>query len=179
MMASVYGQYYNLREDFENYYKSSMQYLAYTPAEEMSEKEQRELSIKIGMAILLGKNVFNISELLDKEVINSLIGTEFAWLHSLMQSLGQGQIEAFERAFDAARPSLQKFPAVLKNETYLKQKVRIIAFLELIFSLNKDERSIPFERIAAVCKIATSDVELLLLKSMSLELVRGTIDEVS
>ena len=39
MMASVYGQYYNLREDFENYYKSSMQYLAYTPAEEMSEKE--------------------------------------------------------------------------------------------------------------------------------------------
>lgn len=57
--------------------------------------------------------------------------------------------------------------------------MRIIAFLELIFTLNKDERSIPFERIAAVCKIATSDVELLLLKSMSLELVRGTIDEVS
>ena len=58
------------------------------------------------------------------------------------------------------------------------QKVRIIAFLELIFSLDKDERSIPFERIAAVCQIELDRVELLLIKSMSLELVRGTIDEV-
>ena len=58
------------------------------------------------------------------------------------------------------------------------QKVRIIAFLELIFSLDKDERSIPFERIAAVCQIEREMVEFLLIKSMSLELVKGTIDEV-
>lgn len=56
--------------------------------------------------------------------------------------------------------------------------MRIIAFLELIFDLGKDERSIPFERIAAACQIETDKVEYLLIKSMSLLLVKGTIDEV-
>lgn len=89
-MAHVYGLYHNRKEDYENYYKSSMQYLAYTPADEMTQQQKKELSIKIGMAILLGKNVYNITELLDKEVIESLVGTDFQWLHTLMKTLGQG-----------------------------------------------------------------------------------------
>jgi len=31
---------------------------------------------------------------------------------------------------------------------YLHQKVRIIALLEMIFEVNKDERSLPFSKIA-------------------------------
>jgi hypothetical protein len=46
----------------------------------------------------------------------------------------------------------------MKEMTYLTQKVRIIAFLEYIDSL---------------------DVELLVIKTMSLELVKGSIDEAS
>jgi hypothetical protein len=42
------------------------------------------------MAILLGKNIFNIMELLDKEILTSLIGTEFEWLHTLLLALGHG-----------------------------------------------------------------------------------------
>jgi len=52
--------------------------------------------------------------------------------------------------------------------TYLEQKVRIIAFLEMIFTLGKDERSITFEKIAAECQIEQPDVELLVMKAMSL-----------
>jgi hypothetical protein len=44
----------------------------------------------MGMSILLGKKVFNITELLDKDVINSLIGTEFEWLYHIMKALGLG-----------------------------------------------------------------------------------------
>jgi hypothetical protein len=61
-----------------------LQYLAYTPSSDMEEKEKKDLSIKMGMAILLGKNVFNITELLDKDVINSLKGTQFEWLFDMM-----------------------------------------------------------------------------------------------
>jgi hypothetical protein len=39
----------------------------------------------------------------------------------------------------------------MKEITFLEQKVRIIAFLELVFQLGKDERSIPFTRISDVC----------------------------
>jgi len=62
--------------------------------------------------------------------------------------------------------------------TYLEQKVRIIAFLEMIFESGKDERSMKFDRIAEVCSIEQCDVELLIMKAMSLELIKGTIDEV-
>lgn len=63
--------------------------------------------------------------------------------------------------------------------TYLEQKVRIIAFLELIFELGKDERSISFEKISKECQVDQIDVELLVMKAMSLELIKGTIDEVN
>ena len=37
--------------------------MAYTPADDMTEEEKKQWSIKMGMAVLLGKNIFNISEL--------------------------------------------------------------------------------------------------------------------
>jgi 26S proteasome regulatory subunit N9 len=58
----------------------------------MSENDKKELSIKMGMSIMLGKKVFNISELLDKEIINSLLGTDFEWMFHMLKALGQGQI---------------------------------------------------------------------------------------
>jgi len=63
--------------------------------------------------------------------------------------------------------------------TYLEQKVRIIAFLEMVFTSGKDERNISFKRISEICQIELADVELLVMKAMSLELIRGCIDEVS
>jgi 26S proteasome regulatory subunit N9 len=144
----------------------------------MTEKEKKELSIKMGMSILLGKNVYNISELLDKEIINSLVGSEFEWLFHMMKNLGQGKITEFSETVQQNQDFISKFPLIVKEMTYLEQKVRIIAFLEMIFECEKDERSIPFLKIAEVCKIEAVDVELLVMKAMSLNLIKGTIDEV-
>jgi 26S proteasome regulatory subunit N9 len=66
----------------------------------------------------------------------------------------------------------------MKEMTHLEQKVRIIAFLELLFAVDKDDRSLSFDRIAHHCQIERIDVELLVMKAMSLELVKGVIDEV-
>jgi 26S proteasome regulatory subunit N9 len=65
----------------------------------------------------------------------------------------------------------------MKEITYLSQKVRIIAFLEYVFQLGKDDRSVSFRTIATVCQVDALDVELLVMKAMSLELVKGSIDE--
>jgi len=50
------------------------------------------------MAVLLGKNIFNISELLDKPILNSLVGSDFQWLYDLLMALGKGQIAEFAAA---------------------------------------------------------------------------------
>ena len=62
-LSEVFSNYYQRKEDYENFYKSSLQFLAYTPATELSVDEKKQWSIKMGMAVLLGKNIFNISEL--------------------------------------------------------------------------------------------------------------------
>lgn len=67
----------------------------------------------------------------------------------------------------------------MKEMDYLKQKVSIIAFLEHCFRLPKDDRNVSFTDIARVCQVDAQDVELLVMKAMSLELVRGSIDEAS
>ena len=56
--------------------------------------------------------------------------------------------------------------------------MRIISFLELLFQVHKDDRSLSFDRISHNCQIDKNDVELLVMKSMSLDLIKGTIDEV-
>lgn len=92
-----------------------MQFLAYTPASELSQQEKKDWSIKLGMAILLGKNIYNIMELLDKEILQSLVGTDFEWLHVLLNTLGRGQISEFERAIDAHHEYITRFPNIMKE----------------------------------------------------------------
>jgi len=58
--------------------------LAYTPASELSREEMKDWSTKMGMSVLLGKNIYNIAELLDKEILSSLVGSDFEWLYDLL-----------------------------------------------------------------------------------------------
>ena len=62
--------------------------------------------------------------------------------------------------------------------SYLDQKVRILAFLELLFNCGKDERCLKFAQISQTCHVEVEQVEMLIMKAMSLELVKGAIDEV-
>ncbi len=62
-LSKAYALYYRRKEDNENFYLNSLQYLAYTPASDLSEAEKKDWSIKMGMAVLLGKNIYNITEL--------------------------------------------------------------------------------------------------------------------
>jgi 26S proteasome regulatory subunit N9 len=89
-LSKVFAAYFHRKEDYESYYKNSLQYLAYTPGSEIKPQEKRTLAIQLGMAILLGKNIYNIMELLDKEILQSLAGTEFEWLSALLNTLGRG-----------------------------------------------------------------------------------------
>ena len=54
-----------------------------------------------------------------------------------------------------------------------------MAFAELIFTLPKNERTVSFEQIAKVTGIKENMIELMIIKAMSLDLLKGSIDEVS
>lgn len=115
---------------------------------------------------------------LDKEILHSLVGSDFQWLYDLLTTLGRGQITEFAQAMQKHTDFISRFPAIQKEASYLDQKVRILAFLELLFNCGKDERCLTFQKLADNCLIELDAVEMLVMKAMSLELVKGSIDEV-
>ena len=62
-LADVFAQYYRRKDDYENYYKSGLQFLAYTPDTDLDKDQKLQWSTRLGMAVLLGKKIFTISEL--------------------------------------------------------------------------------------------------------------------
>lgn len=69
-LSKAFAGYYKRKEDHENFYKSSLQYLAYTNPADLSNEEKKDWSIKMGMAVLLGKNIYNILELVSYFKLN-------------------------------------------------------------------------------------------------------------
>ena len=67
------------------------------------------------------------------------------------------------------------------GESYLSlvEKVRIMALLNLIFNLPKDERIIPFANISQVTCLPIENVEGILMKALSKELIKGKIDQLN
>lgn len=100
----VYSQFYKVtalfyrrKERFGEFYKAGLQFLAYTPDSNLNDQEKREWSINMGMAVLLGKDIYNIAELCEKETLKALLGTDYEWLFHLLQTLDRGNIDEFEK----------------------------------------------------------------------------------
>jgi 26S proteasome regulatory subunit N9 len=78
-LSQTYATYYRRKEDHENFYKNSLQFLAYTPSNELTLDEKKEWSTKIGMAVLLGKNIYNITELVKNIISLKTNYIYFSW----------------------------------------------------------------------------------------------------
>ena len=68
--------------------------------------------------------------------------------------------------------------AIKTQLAFLEKKVRLMALIELVFSTHAHERIISFSRIAQACELMIDEVELVLMRAFSLELIKGTIDEI-
>ena len=105
--------------------------------------------------------------------------TEHVWLYDLLQTFNGGKITEFHKALEIYTSNINEYPILSQNLKQLELKVRILALVELIFSRQKGNRNLPFKLIAEVCQITVEEVELLAMKAMSLELIKGEIDQVS
>ncbi|GJN23941.1 hypothetical protein PR202_gb11638 [Eleusine coracana subsp. coracana] len=65
--ASYYwicSQYHNACQDYSEFYKSALLYLAYTTVESLSEPFKQNMAFDLSLAALLGENIYNFGELL-------------------------------------------------------------------------------------------------------------------
>lgn len=170
--------YFKRREKYSEFYQNGLQFLAYTDPESLTDVEKREWCVTMGKAVLLGKDIYNIAELLEKDVLKSLVNTDYEWLYEVLTALNTSNIETFEDALVRYHAQISENQEIQKNEKHLQQKIRILALLDLVFHKDKGDRNLDFGLIADVCKIGVDDVELLVMKAMNLDLIKGIIDQV-
>jgi len=180
-VTSVHGRFYEMTSNYyklmgnhARYYLEALRFLGCTDLKDMSSAEKAERAFNIGLAGVLGEGVYNFGELLAHDILAALTGGDKEWLVQLLYAFNSGDIDKFNSL--KAKWSSQ---VDLKNaEQLMRNKINLLCLMEMTFQRPATDRQLTFDNIAATAKINKDDVELLVMKALSLDLVRGYIDEI-
>jgi len=165
---------------WQEFYKSSILYLAFTPLASIPTEERPRLAFDIGVAALVAEEEFNFGELMQQELLGSVEGSQYAWIKELLKAFSEGKFELYDEALSKHRAQIDASPELKGAEaTVLRPKMCALALMELAFRKPKKQRRLTFEEIAQHCRVGPKEVEYLVMKSMCAQLLRGQIDEVS
>lgn len=171
MLAS---QYYRLIGKHSEYYRCGLQFLGCS-MDEFPKEEWPQQAFFLGLAALLGEHIYNIGELLAHPIIDSVNGTENEWLIELLQAFNSGNINKFE----SMKPKWSHIPDLVASEVALRQKISLLCLMEMTFKRPANKRSITFEEIAGETKLPLKEIEILIMKALAQNLVKGEIDQVA
>jgi len=181
-ISPVHSHFYLLASDLHKiqgkhalYYRASLRYLGCTEVASLTKEEQANHAFHLALAALLGDRIFNFGELLAHEVLQSLKGTEHAWLIDLLLAFNCGDVAKFR----ALKPQWTKQTDLARNEPILFQKVCLLCLMEMTFRREATQRQILFTEIATATTLPVDHVEMLIMKALAQGLVKGKIDGVA
>ncbi|KAI8579184.1 hypothetical protein K450DRAFT_243163 [Umbelopsis ramanniana AG] len=171
----VSAEYFKAEADYAQYYKGALLYLACIDInKQLTKKEREDRAFDLAIAALLGNTIYNFGELLMHPILDSWTGTEHEWLRTLLFAFNAGDIGKFE----SLAGHFSELPVLQQNLDSLSRKICLMSLIEAVFKRSGDNRSIPFSDIAAETRLPNDEVEHLVMKALSLNLIRGSIDQV-
>lgn len=180
-VTSVHSRYYQLSSDYHQkmgnhceFYRDALRFLgcqsaAEFDAEDTETKAQRAFTLSL--AAILGESIFNFGELLQHPIVDAM-KPENRYMKELLYAFNSGDLTKYE----ALQPQWSQQPDLASHELQMRQKICLLSLMEQTFK--SANGLISFEEIAKQTRLPTIEVELLVMKALSLGLVKGTIDEV-
>jgi len=162
----------------QEFYKAALMYLAYTPVEELPAEEKYILATDMALASATGEDIFNFGEVIATPILQALQGTPNQWLHDLVLALNKGSIDEFNSIVDANREQYFAQPSLAGRNEEVKKKIVLLALLNIAFERSSHDRIISFADIATRTRIPLDQVEWVLMRAMSLGLIKGSMDQV-
>ncbi|KAJ3331925.1 26S proteasome regulatory subunit [Blyttiomyces sp. JEL0837] len=173
----VSADYYKAKAQYPQYYMNALLYLSSVSLDELSATEKSERAYDLALSALLGDGVYNFGQLLMHPILDSLKGTSFDWLRDLLFCFNSGDGAAFEKI--SRSPEFLKRPLLVSSIPFLSQKLCLMALMEAVFRRSKEERGkLTFSEISVSTRVANDEVEHLVMKALSLGLLKGSIDEI-
>ncbi|XP_002734515.1 26S proteasome non-ATPase regulatory subunit 13-like [Saccoglossus kowalevskii] len=180
-VTTVHSRYYDVTSNCHklmgshaDYYREALRYLGCINVEDIPSDEQKDRAFNLGLAALLGDGVYNFGELLAHPVLDSLKETDKIWLVDLLFAFNSGNLERYE----SLKPQWKQQPDLAASEMNLRQKISLLCLMEMTFTRPANHRNLAFDEIAKEARLPVGEVEHLVMKALSLGLVKGSIDEV-
>ncbi|KAM3501836.1 hypothetical protein MY11210_009262 [Beauveria gryllotalpidicola] len=170
------ASYYQRRMDFANYYRTALLYLACIDLSTMPEEERHRRAYYLSVAALVSNSIYNFGELLLHPILDVLAQSEDdSWLRDLLFAYNRGDLAAYAALSD----HIASNKLLSENSTHLKQKIYLAALTEAVFRRPPHDRAMSFATISHETKVRPDEIEHLVMKALSLGLLRGTIDQVT
>lgn len=180
-VTSVHGRFYELSSYYHmlmgnhaDYYRDALRFLGCMDLNDIPTAERADRAFNLGLAAVLGKGVYNFGELLAHPILDSLKGTAREWLINLLYAFNAGDIAKF----DELKPKWRTQADLAAQEKHLREKISLLCLMEQTFKRPATDRRLTFADIGKEARVGVGEVEHLVMKALSLNLVRGSIDEV-
>eukprot|EP01026_Neomeris_dumetosa_P040870 TRINITY_DN3379_c0_g1_i5.p2 TRINITY_DN3379_c0_g1~~TRINITY_DN3379_c0_g1_i5.p2 ORF type:complete len:334 (-),score=30.42 TRINITY_DN3379_c0_g1_i5:286-1287(-) len=165
-------------QNFSDYYRAALMYLCYVESDKLPTPYKLSLAVDVSLSALLGDNVYNFGELLLHPIVKVLESSEYGWLLELLHCFNDGDLHLYDQLCTKYANQLNGQPALVKKSNELREKITILALMQLIFQLPAEQRQIALETISQKTKLNTVGVEALLMKALELHLIEGVVDQV-
>jgi 26S proteasome regulatory subunit N9 len=176
--ASFYkasAEYYKSKHEFAAYYKNALLFLACVDLNDMDLTERQSRAYDLSIAALVSDSIYNFGELLLHPILDSLVNTAHAWLRDLLFAFNRGDL----MAYDVLSNNISKVPLLKEHQTFLYQKISLSALTETVFRRPPHDRAMTFSEISQETKVQPNEIEHLIMKALSLGLLKGQIDQVA
>ncbi|KAI9723582.1 MAG: hypothetical protein M1812_000882 [Candelaria pacifica] len=171
----VNADYYHARLEFASYYKNALLYLACIDLSDLTQEERESRAYDLSVAALVSDAIYNFGELLLHPILDSLVDTAHAWLRKLLFAFNRGDLAAYDVLVD----NISKNNLLKEHEKFLYQKISLSALTETVFRRPPHDRAMTFTTISDETKVKPSEIEILIMRALSLGLLRGSIDQVA
>lgn len=176
---SASAEYYQLKKDFNSFYYTSLLYLSTVDPQDapytFTDLEKQQLAYNLSISALLGDKIYNFGELLNHPIMTSIEeDPQYEWLFQFLNALSNGDFAQFEKL---SRERIPQVPILSQHESFLRQKICLMTLVESVFA--KSIRTLSFEDIAVATHLPKENVEHLVMRSISLGLLKGSIDQVN
>jgi 26S proteasome regulatory subunit N9 len=161
--------------EYAPFYKNALLFLACVDIDDLPTNEKRMRAYDLAIAALVSDTIYNFGELLLHDILSSLQGTEKSWVRDLLFAFNRGDL----KAYDQLSPKIKEDGFLSQYQHQLYQKLALAALTETVFKRPPHDRAMTFAAISAETKIKGDEIEYMVMKALSLGLVRGSIDQVA
>ncbi|KAG4439554.1 hypothetical protein IFR05_004953 [Cadophora sp. M221] len=169
----VNAEYYQSKLEFASYYRNALLYLACIEVTDLSPAERRSRAYDLAIAALVSDTIYNFGELLLHPILNDLKKDD-TWLYELLFAFNRGDLAAY----DVLAGHISSNTLLAEHRDGLRQKIYLAALTETVFRRPPHDREMSFRTIAEETKVRPDEIEHLIMKALSLGLLRGSIDQV-